>query len=685
LAPILSQKLRVSQFLVEDIPMRKLALSIAIASRLLLTYNAATGQTDGGDASGDANCANNPCLVTYHNNNARNGVNSHETILVANNFPSNFTATTPVQVDRMIYAQPLYAYGVPWAGSTNCSAGTLNMVYVATENNTLYAIEADSPYNTCQSLSLNNPSGPNADTSIPVTALPGPGGPCNNLTGSMTYGTVGVTGTPVIDPNHNTLFVVSSHQSVSTPYTYTERLNAVDITKLTLVNYLDIPTAVNAAKPSGYPTFYTLNESQRSGVLLTKIGTNGVNIFVAWGSFCDSNISAGGSFGLLSEFDWSYPNLQFSNVAENFYPEGTSTNISWSPLAPAGVWMSGGAPAADAGGNVYAAVGNGNFEGVSTPLNFGNSIVKLGSSSLTEEDFYTPNVWPILNTGTKVGQPVSCGGTCTTSLPMGDWDLGSGGTVILTSSSATQYGELVAAGKEGMFYVTYFCSSSTNCPPTNNWNQLMGGLDGGGYGTGSASNPFNYACTPVATPMTPAPGNIAQCFYGVQVQPLQSESGQRATAAFWPNGTTPYLYTVGTTDVLKGRSFNTTTGVFTDPADATGAPPSGGTFGYPGASPTITSNGTNFDTAVVWVLDTSGFHNASNHRAILTAYAAKPNTSGSCLPYNLCQLWTSGTTTGPGSTKFMVPTVANGKVYVAGQSANGCGSSCPGLLVIYHQ
>jgi hypothetical protein len=430
-------------------------------------------------------------------------------------------------------------------------------------------------------------------------------------------------------------------------------------------------------------------ESQRSGLVLTKIGTTGANIYVAWATFCDSNVSSGGSFGLVSEFDWSYSNSQFGSSTESFYAEGASTNLSYSISEPAGVWMSGGTPAADSGGNVYVDVGNGNFEGVTTPLNFGNSMVKLSGSSFGEEDFYAPNVWSILNTGTTGTQKVSCGGTCTTALPQGDWDLGSGGAVLITSSSATQYGELVAAGKEGMFYVTYYCSSSAQCPTTN-WNQLMGGLDGlasagkGGYNTDSASDPTQFACTQVSTAMTPSPGNIAQCFYGVPVQATRSESGERATPAFW-TGTTPYLYTVGTTDVLKGRSFSSSTGVFTDPANATGNPPSGSTFSYPGSTPSITSNGTDFNSAVVWVLDTSTWNIATNNRAVLTAYAAKP--SGS----SLTQLWTSGTTSGPGAVKFMVPTIANGKVYVAGQvagtnSVGGCrvAAGCGGLLMIYH-
>ena len=162
--------------------MKKLALCGLIAV-CLLPFGVAAAQ----DVSGDANCAQHPCLTTYHNN-SRNGANPFETVLVANNFPSGFGATpTYVQVDGMVYAQRLYVYGVAWANSTGCSGATRNMVYVATELNTVYAIDADT-YAICKQLPLNNTG---TDTAIPVTALPQVGtptpAPCNNLSGSSQY------------------------------------------------------------------------------------------------------------------------------------------------------------------------------------------------------------------------------------------------------------------------------------------------------------------------------------------------------------------------------------------------------------------------------------------------------------------------------------------------------------------
>jgi hypothetical protein len=673
--------------------MRKLTLYFLIAVALL-THGFAAAQArqsinQTAKQTAGNGCATNPCVTTFHYNNQRTGVNQQETMLVANNFPSTLSADT-VPVDGLVYAQPLYVYGVAWGGSANCPAGTLNMVYVATENNTLYAILADAPYTVCQSVSMNL-SGTNADTAMPVTALPLAGNPplpCANIPNTPEYGTIGITGTPVIDTTHNLLFVASAHQGGTSPtYTYTQRLTAVDITTLSIVNAVDIPTYVNAAKPAGYPTFYTQNESQRPGLML-ETGKSGAAIYIGWGSFCDSYISSlGGAFGLVSQFHWNYATSKFAPATSNFYTQGAFTNATSPKGEPAGVWMSGGAPAGDAAGNIFVAVGNGFFQGVTPPLAFGNSMVKLGGTPFGELDYYTPNVWEQLNDGAS---NVSCnpypGGSCPSfTLPDGDWDLGSGGIVILTDSSKTQYGEVIAAGKEGMFYVTFYCASATLCP-SSNWNQVMGGLDGlasagqGGYNTNTPSLYSSYACTPVATAMTPSPGNLAQCFYGVPVHAERAESGQRATPAFWPNST-PYLYVVGTTDIVKAFAYNPTTGTFASSPSATANPPAvaGPNFGYPGASPAISSNGTNFSSAVLWVLDTSSYNSKTNNQAVLTAYAAQPNGA------TLTQLWTNGTTSGPGAVKFQVPTVANGKVYIGGARIGGCNSAgCTGLLTIFH-
>jgi len=79
-------------------------------------------------------------VTTYHNDNARSGLNNHESILTHANVNSTaFGKLFQYAVDGQVYAQPLYVPGVAVAGK-----GTHNVVYVATENDSVYAFDADS-------------------------------------------------------------------------------------------------------------------------------------------------------------------------------------------------------------------------------------------------------------------------------------------------------------------------------------------------------------------------------------------------------------------------------------------------------------------------------------------------------------------------------------------------------------
>ena len=86
-------------------------------------------------------------------------------------------------------------------------------------------------------------------------------------------------------------------------------------------------------------------------------------------------------------------------------------------------------------------------------------------------------------------------------------------------------------------------------------------------------------------------------------------------------------------------------------------------FGFPGATPAISSNGAT--NGIVWVLDTSnnGTPNGSgsSRPAILYAYDATSLNKLYSSP-------TSGAGAAGNAVKFTVPTVANGKVYVGTQT-----------------
>ena len=131
-------------------------------------------------------------VTTWHNDLARSGVNSQETILTtANVNTTTFGRLFSVTVDGQVYAQPLVLSGVSIGG------GTHNVVYIATEHDSIYAIDADSGATYAQ-VSLIPAGGTTVNTSSDLTPA------CGDIQPE-----VGITGTPVIDPSSNTLYVVA--------------------------------------------------------------------------------------------------------------------------------------------------------------------------------------------------------------------------------------------------------------------------------------------------------------------------------------------------------------------------------------------------------------------------------------------------------------------------------------------
>jgi hypothetical protein len=109
-----------------------------------------------------------PCVLTYHNNNNRDGSNPNETFFSASTLGSkNPVGVARASTDGLIYAQPLYIHQMQWSDSRKH-----NIVYVATENNSVYAFDADTG-SQLGVASLNNGTDINAtETAIPWTDLP---------------------------------------------------------------------------------------------------------------------------------------------------------------------------------------------------------------------------------------------------------------------------------------------------------------------------------------------------------------------------------------------------------------------------------------------------------------------------------------------------------------------------------
>src|SRR5208337_3683805 len=200
-------------------------------------------------------------VTTYHYDNLRTGWNQHETTLTASSFPGNFGILQTVTLDDQVDAQPLIIPGLAIAG------GTHDVVYVATESNTIYAIDASSGA-ILLSRNLGDP-------------VPTPLG-CNNNGPN-----VGINGTPVINLATQTLYVIAYVNSENGgPPTY--QLHALNLSSLADQPYS--PVTVTASHTLTNGSIYTFNatyQRQRPALLLNN-GINSNNtIYAAFGSFCD--------------------------------------------------------------------------------------------------------------------------------------------------------------------------------------------------------------------------------------------------------------------------------------------------------------------------------------------------------------------------------------------------------------
>jgi hypothetical protein len=332
----------------------------------------------------------------YHNDAGRTGQNLNETVLNTGNVNSTqFGKLFSYPVDGQIYGQPLYVPGVSVPGQ-----GVHNVVYVATENDSVYAFDADGTVTTplwqvsfltngAQTLNTNDIGG------------------CANISPQ-----VGITSTPVIDPVSGVMYVLARTKTVTgNTTTYYQTLYALEINSGAIVQ----STQIQASYPSnnGPVTFNPQTQNQRAGLFIV----NGV-VYIAWASHCDIQPYHGWLMG------YEESNLQQVAVF-NTTPNGSE----------AGIWQSGAAPAVDQSGNIYLMNGNGTFDINTGGVDYGEGLMKLSlsGSSLVVDDYFVPSNYQTLNSS--------------------DLDLGSGGPLLIPTQPTAPTNMLVAAGKQGMVYL----------------------------------------------------------------------------------------------------------------------------------------------------------------------------------------------------------------------------------------
>ncbi len=501
-----------------------------------------------------------PSVLTWHNDNFRTGQNLQETILTPTNVKSStFGRLFTIGVDGKVDAQPLYVPHLTIPGQ-----GVHNVLYVATEHNSVYGFDAD---NGAQLLFTSLSPGTEATSDV------------HNCP-SQVSPEIGITATPVIDPTsgpHGTIYVVAMTKDLSNAYH--QRIHALDLT--TLAEEFGGPTEIVATSP-GSPeesTFLPGQHMDRAALLLSQ----GV-VYTTWSSHCDARPYVSWVIG------YSATTLARTSVL-NLEPKGIQ----------GGIWAAGSGPAADNAGNVYVPTGNGTFDttllgnGMPSKGNFGNAFVKMSTNgSLAVVDYFTMS-----NTVSETGQ---------------DTDLGSGGGMLLPpliDSGGHARDLAVVAGKDSNIYVMDRNNLGKFNPNANEIYQPLSGVLAGGMWSSPA----------------------------------------------WFNGS---LYYAPQGNVLKAFFFSN--GKFgTNPSSQSSA-----TFQYPGTTPSVSANGTS--NGIVWA--------SSNGSAILHAYSA--TNLGNEL-YNSNQAAGGRDHFGSGN-KFIVPTIVNGKVYVA---SNGGVAGKPGSVAVF--
>jgi len=488
-------------------------------------------------------------VFTYHNDPARTGQNLQEYALTTTTVnSSNFGVLFSCPVDGYVYAQPLYIANFAVGGQTR------NVVFVATEHDSVYAFDADS--SSCVKLWQTS------FLSSGVTTVP----PADTGETGDLIPEIGITSTPVIDPSTSTIYVVAkTKETVGSGCSrgnpcYVHRLHALNMTNG--AEKFGGPVVLSA------PNFVPLYHLQRPALLL-----NNGTVYIGFGSHGDFNtwqgwLMAYSSSTLTQQWVWH------STDPTNGNNEGA-------------IWGSGNGPALDANGNIYVETGNGVFDGTS---NFSDSVVKLSPAGASLDSF------------TPFDQDV---------MQNNDIDLGSSGPIILPDAvgSAAHPHVMIATGKVGVVYLL----------DQTNMGQYHSGAN---QDLGEVSVGFNTT-------------NITGGFFG---QP-----------AYW-NGN---IYTIIVGDSL--RQFTVGNGSISTVSSSN----SNNTFTFRGATPAVSANGAT--NGIVWVADITAYQ--SGGAVVLDAYDAT-NVSNP-----LYSSPSNGSGAAAPATKFTVPTVANGKVYVGGQLA----------------
>jgi len=379
-------------------------------------------------------------ITTYKYDTNRSGQNLSESVLTTSNVKaSTFGLVRFLATDGAVDAQPLYLSQLELQGAAH------RVVFVATENDSVYAFDADSGAVLWHVSLLDSGE-------TPSDAIG-----CHQITPQ-----IGITSTPVIDRSagaHGILYAVAMSKRAGS---YFQRLHALDVTTGAEIAGSPATIAPTFPKAGGSVPFDPQQYAERAALLLSR-GT----IYTSFTSHCDVRPYSG---WVIAFNENTLAQTAVFNAAPNSGGAGPA------------IWMAGGGPAADASGNVYLLTANGAFETTLTAAGFpaqsdyGNSFLKLDGATLQVVDYFT--------TYNAVAESQA------------DMDLGSGGIMLLpdlTDAGNVTRHLAVGAGKDGNLYVVNRDSMGKFNPAGNNiWQELGGALHGGIWSTPAYFNHTVY-------------------------------------------------------------------------------------------------------------------------------------------------------------------------------------------------
>jgi hypothetical protein len=439
-------------------------------------------------------------VLTYHNNNARTGLDDQETVLTLTNVAeATFGKLFTVTVDGLVDGEPLYLSSVTIAGVSH------NLLIVVTENDSVYAFDADT------GASLWHVS------TLPSGEVPSDDRGCGQVTP-----TIGITSTPVIiRPKNSDPVIYTVAMSKDSSGNYYQRLHALDAT--TGAELHGGPVVITGKYPGtgdnssgGYVIFDPAQYKERAGLL--QIGNT---VFLTWASHCDDRPYTGWIMG-----------YNINTLAQ-------TTVIDVTPNGNEGaVWGAGAGMAADTSGNIILLDANGIFDttlnssGFPTEGDYGNAFIKVSTSGgLAVADYFEMYNGP--------------------SESLGDVDLGSGGTLLVSQkdSSGTIWDLAVGAGKDSNLYVVnrnnmgkYNSSNNSNI-----YQELAGALPGGIWSMPAAFGGRIYY-GPVGSPIL--------AFQFKDAMLVSTPVAQTSNSFGYP-GATPSISADGNKNVIVWASENT--------------------------------------------------------------------------------------------------------------------------------